>query len=61
MTLNEFLQNITIEYDLDGNKILPDEYKLLLDVEIKGYKYQTRYVKEIVIDIKNKTITLKGK
>ncbi len=64
MTLNEFLQDITIEYDLDGNKILPHEYKLQFEYE-EEQGNESHYVIDEVIEIdintNTKTITLKGK
>ncbi len=65
MTLNEFLQEITIEYDLNGNKILPDDYEILLNIEFENEVYEKPErvnieIESIEIDNKFKTIKLIG-
>ena len=63
MTVEEFLQEITIEYDLDGKAYYPDKYKLTFEYEEeRGNRshFVTEYVFNIDINHENKTIKFKG-
>jgi hypothetical protein len=65
MTVEEFIQEITLEYDLDGNKILPNKYEILLNIEIENEAYEKPErinieIESIEIDHKFKTIKLIG-
>lgn len=66
MTLEEFLQEVTIEYDLDGNPSYLENYEINLEDQSEitlhpngKREYKKQQVKSIDIDNNQKTITIK--